>query len=909
MKRLLICLCGIAFSSPLTEGAETIRRLDERYAAAEATEIPDFQKHVVPLLGRLGCNGRACHGSFQGQGGFRLSLFGYDFKMDHENLTKGEAPRVDLEEPAESLMLLKPTLGMSHKGGKRIEPESWQHRVLLRWIAGGAQGAPAERPKLERLDVSPSQIEFTRSEEEVRLRVEAVWSDGTREEVTPLCRFQTNDDQVATVNDSAVVIGKNPGDTHIIVFYDNGVQPVPVMRPLSNAGGAEYLHVSTPTAIDELVVAKLRRLKILPSDLCSDAEFLRRLSIDLTGTLPTADEVEAFLADDSSGKRERKIDELLERPAYAAWWGTFLCDLTGNNDFKLRNVGVIRGTASREWYEWLEDRVARNVPYDEIVQGIVLAVSRKPGESFEQYCQSMSAMNWPADKCDKPERFGERPTLPHYWSRQGFRTPNEQALGFAHAFLGIRIQCAECHKHPFDQWSQDDFKGFAGFFGRVAYGKNPTSKDEYDSRLKEFGLEGKRKNEAQRDLVKLLGDGKSVPFDELFVRGKPRRKPAKNGKDKPPDPAPVAMAKLLGGAEIPVGALDDPRQALMEWLKSPENPYFARAFVNRVWARYFAVGIVEPTDDLSPANPPSNAPLLDYLTQDFVRRGYNMKWLHREIANSRTYQLSWHANATNRLDERNFSHARPRRLPAEVAYDAIRQATAADSEVMTLQNDMSLRAIAQSAGLGKGKAKQPNNAYAMLVFGKSLRANNCDCDRSMEPSLLQTIYLQNDNDVLAQLERSRWIAELLKTGSALENPAAAKPPGTAESEDSGTLALEQQLGELESKLATARQSGNAERIKKLEQRLAAVQKRLTKTQSKQSRSESQREESQLANALASFDCGQAVRQAYLRTLGRPPKSAELDRGVRFIAEASSPAVGLRDLLWALLNTKEFIVNH
>jgi len=888
-----MCLVGLGVFTDAALADESVRRIDERFATTDVTETPDFQKHIVPLLGRLGCNGRACHGSFQGQGGFRLSLFGYDFPMDHENLTKGDNPRIDREQPAESLILQKPTLSQVHKGGKKLEPDSWQYRVLERWIQAGAIGTPAKRPDLLRLEVTPREIQFSRKDETVKLQVMAVWSDGAQEDVTPLCRFQTNNDQIAEIDATAVVTAREPGDTHVVAFYDNAVEPVPVTRPVTDLVGDKYPTPASSTPIDQLVVAKLRRLGVVPSDQSTDAEFLRRVSLDITGTLPTSQEVEAFLADGATDKRTRKIDALLEQPGYAAWWTTWLCDVTGNSAAKLQKVGVNQGSASREWYDWIHRRVADNVPYDQIVSGIILAVSREPNESYTEYCRAMSEMNQP--KAEKS--FATRSTMPHFWARENFRTQNERVLGIAHAFLGVRIQCAECHKHPFDQWSQDDFKAFAGFFGRVSYGRDPATKDEFASLMDGLGLKEMKGNDLQKQMVRLVSDGKTVPFQELFVTSaKQPTKPAKGEKNKSKT-LPATTARLPGGPEVPVSQLADPRSVLMDWLRSADNPYFAKAFVNRVWARYFNTGIIEPTDDLSRANPPSNGPLLDYLATEFVRRGYDMKWLHREIANSQTYQLSWRPNETNRLDERNFSHAVPRRLPAEVAYDAVRQATATDAEIREMQTDMSDRAIAQSGTPAKGqKAKKVNN-YALQIFGKSQRENNCDCDRSSEPSLLQTIYLHNDNDTLALIEQSKWITQVLQP-----------VPKSTPKEAKGAVAdPATDLAQVEARLEKARAAGETDRIAKLEKRLAALRRRGTKAP--EASAVAADSEVPKDNAKAAVGREEVIRQAYLRTLGRPPVAEEVARGMQFMDDASTPVAGLRGLLWALLNTKEFIVNH
>ncbi len=347
---------------------------------ADVKETPSFRRHVVPLLGKLGCNGRACHGSFQGRGGFRLSLFGYDFKMDHQQLLAGQEPRVNPKNPDASLILQKPTMRIPHEGGLRYKLGSWEHHVLLRWIQGGAIGVKDSDPNFVRLVVTPAELRFAKKGEHVALKAVAQWSDGTNEDVTPLCRYQSNDEQISKIDANGNVTSGEPGDSHVVVFYDTGVVPVPVMRPVSDVVGPRYPDVPAPTEIDRLVVKKLKKMGIVPSELCTDTEFLRRASLDVTGTLPTAKEVAAFVADKSPDKRRRKVDELLARPTYAAWWTTRICDITGNNDQALNNVTLVDQSASQEWYDWVLKRVQANMPYDKIVENIVLG-EEPPGES------------------------------------------------------------------------------------------------------------------------------------------------------------------------------------------------------------------------------------------------------------------------------------------------------------------------------------------------------------------------------------------------------------------------------------------------------------------------------------------------------------------------------------------------
>jgi hypothetical protein len=1060
--------------------------ISSRFAAAMTRETPSFERHVVPLLGKLGCNGRACHGSFQGRGGFRLSLFGYDFKMDHDSLMADEdGPRVNLAEPDASLILQKPTLRQPHEGGKRYNLGSWEHHVLARWIESGAAGVRPGDAKLARLEVQPSEIRFSKKGERVALRAIAHWSDGTSEDVTPLCRYQSNDEQVAKIDTAGLVTSVEPGDSHVVAFYDAGVTPVAVVRPVSDVVGPKYPDVPTPTEIDRLVVKKLSKLGIVPSDVCNDSEFLRRVSLDLTGTLPAADEVVKFLADKSPDKRHKKIDELLERPTYVAWWTTRLCDLTGNTDRALANITPVNTKlASEEWYDWILKRVRQNVPYDKLVEGIVLASSRRQGETYTEYSNEMTGLY----RKTAEGNYADHPGLTHFWARRNIAQPQQKALSFAYTFLGIRIQCAECHKHPFDQWTQDDYKDFTKFFARVRYGTDPSDAAERKTLTDALHIDAKKIVDIRREYPRLIAEGKVLPFDELFVaplrirgplmaqRPRPLRprpkvaaktaakksdgakakvadanrpskpnaskpnpsKPNTVQKPKPPTagtkpivadakpsdgqsrpktenkakapktaarkpllalrpgqkapnvakgnrrPLPdLATARLLGAGNVDLTQYDDPRVPLMDWLRSKNNRFFARAFVNRVWANYFNVGIVNPPDDLSLANPPSNAELLDYLANGFVKHNYDMKWLHREIANSRTYQLSWRPNATNRLDQRNFSHAVIRRLPAEVAYDAVRQATSSDKTVAAMRTDCRDRAIGIAGSTRRGS--RFISSYALGLFGRSVRESNCDCDRSNEPSLLQTVFLRNDSELLAMVSNPQfgWIAQIASelqpkparparpvpkraAGPASDAPhsvKAAKPQAVAShpaassgSKDPVTLALAddranidqpqkksdsekkerakkdvakkdvakadapkpvvrkpevltpeqkaRRIAELTARIHKLQEEGDARQVKLLTAQLADLRRLPTRARAAVP-SIGALKPSQLPRAKKQ----ELVRRLYLRTLSRYPHEQEFDRALTYLDKSDNLYNGLRDLVWAVVNTEEFIVNH
>jgi hypothetical protein len=822
MKRLFVLALG-ATMLPLPALASDVKRASERFAAADTEEVPDFQRHVLPLLGRLGCNGRSCHGSFQGQGGFRLSLFGYDLKADRDALMGDDKKkRTDVESPEDSLVVQKPTLMVPHKGGRRMDAGSWQYNLLVRWIETGAKQVAADAAHFDHLEVTPREIVFKKPGETVQLKAVAHWSDGTKEDVTELCRFRTNDESLAQISEAGLVTALGKGDTHVVAFYDNGVSPVQVMLPVSDRVGPRYPDVPAPTRIDRLVIEKLRKLGVVPSELANDTEFLRRVALDITGTLPTPQEIEAFLQDKAADKRSRKIDELLERPAYAAWWATIFCDITGNNP---RTLQFMQDTQTAQWYSWIHRRIQDNVSYDKLIAGIVLATGRKPGQSYDDYVQEMASyFRTQGEKGD----YAGRETMPLYWARRTVRQPDDAALNFAYTFLGIRLQCAQCHKHPFDQWTQQDFKQFSAFFNRVAYNirrEDAARAREIDEKAGLAQL--KNNNERQRKQVELVNAGTPISFQEVYIsppanagRAAPKNKTARR-----PQPQPGVTARVLGGREVDVNQIDDPRQALMDWMRQKDNPYFARAFVNRVWGHYFGVGIVEPVDDQNLANPPSNAALLDYLSQAFIDHGYDMKWLHREICNSRTYQLSWKPNDTNRLDGRNFSHALIRRLPAEVAVDAVAMATASVSSAEEAAQDPSRRAISETRTRQPGR-NQAN--YALRVFGQPARATTCDCERSNEPNLAQSLFLMNDTEIFTVLDRR----------------------------DGRLQELTRQV----------------EREKK------------------------------------TVDPDQLVQEFYLRTLSRYPTSAEVDRAKEHLGDSKTLQAGARDLLWALLNTKEFIVN-
>jgi hypothetical protein len=357
----------------------------------------------------------------------------------------------------------------------------------------------------------------------------------------------------------------------------------------------------------------------------------------------------------------------------------------------------------------------------------------------------------------------------------------------------------------------------------------------------------------------------------------------------------------LGGDEVDLTQHADPRAVVMAWLRDKNNRFFAPAFVNRVWANYFSVGIVQPADDLSLGNPPSNKPLLDYLAQGFIDSGFDMKWVHRQIANSRTYQLSWETNDTNKDDQRNFSHAVPRRLPAEVLVDAIQQATASDERVAKMQRDLTGRAIA-IPGSGARNNRAGGAAYALAVFGRSTRESNCDCDRSAEASLLQTVYLQNDREVLqlTDVRQDGWLEQV----AGQLRPRASAPAAPAANQAKQLQSYQRQIEFVRARLEQLKESGNQDAVPRLQKRLVQLERELQRLAPP-----SPLEPKPATPPAVAADLESIVRQAYLRTVSRYPAEDELQKSVAYIAQSEDPVDGVRDVLWALLNTKEFIVNH
>src|SRR5262245_10302140 len=703
----------------------------------------DFDRHIMGLFSKMGCNSGSCHGSFQGKNGFRLSLFGYDPERDINALTRDNlGRRLDPVNPEQSLLLLKATGAVLHEGGARLGRDSWQYRTCREWIENGAK-RQAGSGDISQLTITPSEYAFRKPGESGQLIVTARFADGTEENITPFCDFRIQDDAVAEVSPTGQVTSHRAGDTAIAVLYRGKVNAVRVLVPLETPAGFKYPQVAENNFIDKHVFAKLKRLNMVPSDQASDIEFLRRVTIDTIGCLPTPDEVRAFMNDKQADKRERKIDELLKHPLHAALWATKFSDITGNNTDLLENPQQQRTKLSQMWHDWLAKRLRENMPYDEIVKGVLTATSRD-GLTPDEWLAQVKKLEEEMGK-GFVSTYAEKPTLDLFWRRQQQVPVEVWGEKVAAAFMGVRLECAQCHKHPTDRWTQNEYWGFANIFGAVAYPNNAFSSPELKKLVDAENVERRKPPAKGAKAVQL------PVIRELFL--------AKQGMKPNPDTGKAPNPKALGGPELPVKPGTDLRVELFKWMKQPDNPFFARSFVNRVWAHYFGIGIVEPVDDFSQANPPSNAPLLDALAKDFVEHNYDIRCLERAVLMSRTYQLSSKANETNRLDRRNFSHAQIRPMMAEIVVDVLNSALGVSEAFGNGARSNVHRVEVCASRMANG-----NLNYVLRTFGRPPRTTACDCERAMDPALPQTLYRMTDQSILAKLrQKDGRVQQLLRT--------------------------------------------------------------------------------------------------------------------------------------------------
>lgn len=666
--------------------------------AAHAAERVSFHNDIVPLLTKLGCNSGGCHGKATGQNGFKLSLLGFEPEQDYETIVReARGRRWFPSSPSRSLLLMKATGESVHGGGVRLARDSDDYRTLLRWLEQGAPPSRADEPTLTALVVEPSTLTFDAGRNSQALRAIARFSDGTTRDVTGRAVYQTNEPELAEVNDAGVVRALGRSGTFAVmvrfgeqigVFYGT----VPFAKPTGAATtvdvAAELTRWERDVArsfVDNRLAAQWRKLGIIPSAPCDDGEFIRRASLDICGTLPTPAEVADYVADKQADKRARLIDRLLDRPEYAAHfalkWADILRNRGGGYSTRYQRAGTTLFSG------WIRDALAENMPYDRFVGSILTATG------------------------------SQETNPPTVWYRT-VRTNADYVESTAQAFLGIRIQCAQCHHHPAERWSQADYFQLAAIFARV--GRKGGYSDA------------------------------EVPTDEtiyLADEGEVRH-PRSNALMKPTPP---------GGAPLELARYDDPRRGLAKWMSAPNNPYLARTMVNRVWGHFFNRGIIHPIDDARSTNPPSNPELLEALAREFTTSGYDVKQLIRTICNSAAYSVSSVPNELNRDDVQNYARYYPRRMSAEVLLDAFSQ---------TLDAPTKFRAAGGDFPLGTRAIDLPDEAvpsHFLDVFGRPARNSACECERVDSPALGQTLELVNSAELQAKLTADKGFVVRLAT--------------------------------------------------------------------------------------------------------------------------------------------------
>jgi hypothetical protein len=660
---------GRAFIT-IRDGARTVSTTIEVERAFAPSPLT-FRNHLVPVLTRVGCNSGPCHGAAAGKSGFKLTLRGYDPEADYLTLTRqATARRINMVEPARSLMLLKPTLAVSHGGGKRFAPDSPEYRVISQWIAAGAPAPSDSDPAMTRLEVFPPAARLKPGDEQPII-VRARFADGHAEDVTRWAKFATNEGAVATVSDEGMVKVQGPGEAAISASFLSRLATARIASPFPiHVDPAIYASAPRANFVDDLVLRKLEELNIEPSPLSSDSEFIRRAYLDAAGILPEPEEVKTFLQDRRSDKRARLIDALLERPEFVDYWAYKWSDLL------LVSSKNLQSNAMWAYYNWIRASVAANKPWDQMAREILTA----SGNTLSNGAANYYVLH---------------------------KNPIDTTENVAVTFMGFSITCARCHNHPLERWTQKDYYQMANLFSRVAI-----------------------KNGSER------GD--------IIVY------PARTGEiNHPRLNAPLAPRPLDGQA-LPPDSPQDRRQYFADWLVSPDNPFFARAMVNRVWKNYMGRGLVEAVDDIRDANPPSNPAVLAALTRDFVEHRFDVKQLARTIMTSTTYQLTSRPTETNAGDLKYHSHYIAKRLPAEVILDALGQVTGVRE--------------AFPGYPGRRALQLPDAAvdsYFLTAFGRPPRVTAADSERQQEPSITQALHVINGDTINRKLRAPRGLIESL----------------------------------------------------------------------------------------------------------------------------------------------------
>ncbi|MBI1848908.1 MAG: DUF1553 domain-containing protein [Planctomycetes bacterium] len=631
-----------------------------------------FKLDVMPVFAKGGCNSGGCHGSARGQDGFHLSLFGYDPDGDYQRLTREmPARRVDLAEPKESLIIEKALGRVPHTGGERFKEESPLCRTLLTWLDAGTPPDPPAVARVDALEVFPKSLLLEGEGSGQQLVVRAHYSDGTDRDVTKLALYLSNNDATAKVSDSGLVSAGSRGEAFVMARFATftvGAQVLVIPKGLDYRFPPE---IQAKNEIDSLVFKKLEKVRVVPSPECNDETFLRRAFIDIVGLLPTREDHDRFVSSGDPKKREALVDELLGRKEFVDLWVMRFAEM-----LKIRSSNDVSYKSALLYFEWLADKLGHDVPIDRIVQDLLTATGGTYHNPAANYFEE------------------ERDSL-------------KLAENTAQAFMGIRIQCAQCHNHPFDRWTMDDYYGFAAFFAQV----------------------GRKPGEDPRE---------AIIFD------------AASGDAHNPVDGKVRMPKFLGGAEPDVAGRDR-REVLAKWIASPDDPYFAKNLANVVWAHFFGKGIVDPMDDVRVSNPPANPELLDALGKLFQDDHYDFKKLVRAICTSRTYQTASETNSTNESDDRNFSHAAVRRMRAEVLLDCLSEVTETPDKFKGLP--IGSRAVEIADG--------ETSNYFLTTFGRAKRDSVCSCEVKMEPNLSQALHLLNGETVQRKIASSPVIARML----------------------------------------------------------------------------------------------------------------------------------------------------
>ena len=638
---------------------------------AAADKPISFKLDVMPVFMKAGCNTGSCHGAARGKDGFRLSLFGFDPDGDYFRLTREiSGRRINLALPEECLMLEKATGKVPHTGGKRFDENSEYADTLVRWLDAGAPRDEGEVPKVVAVEIYPPGAVLDGEGSTQQINVRAKYSDGTDRDVTSFAYFLSNNDNSAPISQEGVVTATNRGEAFIMARFEThtvGTHFIVLPQGLefSWCGAEEYNYV------DQHMHEKFRKLRINPSDVCSDEQFLRRATLDIAGVLPTLEEYDRFLADTDPKKRDKLVDELTSRKEFVEIWVMKWAEL-----LQIRTTKSIAYKPMLRYYNWLQEKIANNVPMDKMVQELL----GSNGGTFEN-----AATNYYQMESD----------------------PLKVAENVAQVFMGMRIQCTQCHNHPFDRWTMDDYYSFANFFSQI----------------------GRKGSEDNREQI-------------IYNRG--------SGAVRHPVGNRVMPPKFLGGI-VPDVASKDRREVLAKWLASDENPFFAKNMANIVWGHFMGVGIVEPVDDVRISNPPSNPELLDELGQRFAKSGYNFKQLVRDICNSRTYQRTVQSNDSNRDDTRNFAKASIRRVRAEVLLDIISQVTDTQNKFRGLPSGASAVEIVDGR----------TSTFFLTTFGRASRDTVCSCEVALEPNLSQALHLLNGSTVNNKCTQGGIVAKAL----------------------------------------------------------------------------------------------------------------------------------------------------